>query len=193
MNKKSLDLGCNNRPRNPYQCEELYGVDLENLEIENVIYRRANLSLESIPFEDNYFDYVTAFDFIEHIPRILLKNENTTRFPFIELMNEVWRVLKPGGVFYAITPFYPHDEAFQDPTHVNIITKKTHQYFCGNQPMGEIYGFVGQFEKLEVKSVIGKMYFTREETADKFWNHLKYKVINRRKFCHLMWELKAIK
>jgi SAM-dependent methyltransferase len=192
QNKKSLDLGCNNHPRNPYHCENLYGVDLGNFEIENVIYKQANLALEPIPFEDNYFDYVTAFDFIEHIPRILSK-EDATRSPFIELMNEIWRVLKPDGVFYAVTPFYPHDEAFQDPTHVNIITKKTHQYFCGNEPMGNMYGFIGQFEKLEVKPVINKMCFTREDTTEKFWYNLKYKIINRRKFCHILWELKAIK
>ncbi len=90
QNKKSLDLGCNNRPRNPYHCENLYGVDLGNFEIENVTYKQANLALEPIPFENDYFDYVTAFDFIEHIPRILLKGE-ITRAPFIELMNEIWR------------------------------------------------------------------------------------------------------
>jgi hypothetical protein len=28
VNGKSLDLGCNNRPRNPYNYEELFGIGL---------------------------------------------------------------------------------------------------------------------------------------------------------------------
>lgn len=192
MTKKSLDLGCNNRPRNPYFCEELYGVDLETHDIENATYRRANLALELIPFDDNVFDYVTAFDFIEHIPRILPKGE-TTRLPFIELMDEVWRVLKPNGVFYAVTPAYPSAAAFQDPTHVNIITRKTHEYFCGEDAAAKMYGFKGQFEVLRTEFVIPKMAFTAEKSTEKFLYNLKYRLINPWRFTHLLWELQAKK
>ena len=97
-NRKSLDLGCNNRPRNPYKYEKLYGIDLTPQVIDGITYAEANLALEPIPFEDNYFDCVSAFDFIEHIPRQLLSvDTKKTRLPFIELMNEIWRVLKPNG------------------------------------------------------------------------------------------------
>ena len=66
-------------------------------------------------------------------------------------MNEIWRVLKPGGILYASTPAYPHNEAFQDPTHVNFITEKTVEYFMGNvryqagHDIGKMYGFIGRF------------------------------------------------
>lgn len=104
-NRKSLDLGCNDRPRNPYHYEELYGVDLAPHSIEGVTYAQANLALDAIPFEDNYYDCVTAFDFIEHIPRQLLSlDTGKTRLPSVELMNEIWRVSKPNGTFYAVTP-----------------------------------------------------------------------------------------
>lgn len=192
MNKKSLDLGCNNRPRNPYHCQELYGVDLDFQTIENVVYRQANLALEPIPFDDNTFDYVSAFDFIEHIPRILAKGD-TTRLPFIELMNEIWRVLKPEGVFYAVTPVYPSPAAFQDPTHVNIITRKTHRYFCGAEPEAQMYGFHGQFKELRTESVIPKMTFTAEKSTEKSLYHLKYKLLNSRRLTHFLWELQAQK
>jgi len=192
MNKKTLDLGCNDHPRNPYACPELYGVDLDVHDIQNVIYRQANLALEPIPFEDNYFDYVSAFDFIEHIPRILPK-DNTTRLPFIELMDEIWRVLKPDGIFYAVTPAYPSAEAFQDPTHVNIITRKTHKYFCGDQAPGKMYGFKGQFEALRTEFVIPKNAFVAEQSTGQFLYNLKYRLINPRRFTHLLWELQAKK
>jgi len=44
-NRKSLDLGCNNCPRNPYNYEELFGIDLHSQEIKGVTYLQANLAL----------------------------------------------------------------------------------------------------------------------------------------------------
>lgn len=146
---KTLDLGCGRHPKNPFGADEIFGVDIRPLG-SNI--RAGNLSLESIPFESNYFDYVTAHDFIEHIPRILSifnveLQKNETIFPFIRLMNEIYRVLKPGAVFYSKTPAYPHAEAFQDPTHVNIITEQTFPlYFNDYYPVATIYGFDGGFK-----------------------------------------------
>ena len=60
-------------------------------------------------------------------------------------MSEISLVLRPGGMLYAVTPCYPSREAFQDPTHVNIITDRTHLYFCGDEPLGRMYGFTDRF------------------------------------------------
>jgi SAM-dependent methyltransferase len=149
---RHLDLGCGSRPRNPYQRGELCGVDiLAFAKAPDFDYRAANLAIGPIPFEDNHFGSVSAFDFIEHVPRILPADDAVgTRFPFIRLMNEIWRVLAPGGRFYALTPAYPHAEAFTDPTHVNVITAHTHEYFCGDEPTARVYGFVGRFRALDV-------------------------------------------
>jgi SAM-dependent methyltransferase len=192
-NGKSLDLGCGNNPRNPYNYEELFGIDLTVQKIAGVQCTQANLALESIPFPDNYFDRVTAFDFIEHIPRILSVDAARTRAPFIELMNEIWRVLKPNGVFYAVTPFYPHPAAFQDPTHVNIITRQTHEYFCGKMPPASIYGFIGSFEKLRTEAVVFKTAVTSDKSIRKSLYHLQKRLINPCRLSHFLWELKANK
>lgn len=153
---RHLDLGCGSVPRNPYGRSELCGVDIQLLELPGIDYRSANLSIEPIPFPDNHFQSVSAFDFVEHVPRILpLVDGSGTRFPFIELMNEVWRVLAPGGLFYAITPAFPDPDAFVDPTHVNIITDQTHTYFCSDEPKGAMYGFIGCFEAERVLWVHG--------------------------------------
>ena len=77
--------------------------------------------MQPIPYPDCSFDSISAFDFIEHVPRILAINQESTKFPFVELMSEIWRVLKPNGMFYALTPAFPHGAAFHDPTHVNFI------------------------------------------------------------------------
>ncbi|MBS0354538.1 MAG: methyltransferase domain-containing protein [Proteobacteria bacterium] len=139
---RSLDLGCGPQPKNPFNAEELYGIDvLEDLE-SNI--RCADLVVEPIPFEDEFFEYVTAHDFIEHVPRLIYAPAR--RNSFIELMNEVYRVLKVGGLFLSLTPAYPNGVAFRDPTHVNIITDETFPlYFDDVNRWAATYGFKGAF------------------------------------------------
>jgi SAM-dependent methyltransferase len=156
---RHLDLGCGRFPRNPYARRQLCGVDIRPLgDAEGFDYRVANLIVQPIPYPDRHFASVSAFDFIEHVPRVF-PGEGGTIFPFVRLMDEIWRVLAPGGRLYALTPAFPAPEAFTDPTHVNIITDKTHEYFCGDKPMGRMYGFQGSFELVRCEWVsLGEHY-----------------------------------
>lgn len=146
-----LDLGCGTQPRNPYGRGTLYGVDIRApagpVDYEH---RVANLVLQPIPFADGSLGSVSAFDYLEHVPRLFPDGNGGTCFPFVRLMDEIWRVLAPGGRLYALTPAYPHPEAFVDPTHVNIITDESHAYFCGESPLGRMYGFTGRFRAIRV-------------------------------------------
>lgn len=142
--KSSLDLGCGEFPKNPFQAENVFGVDIVKYYLPNI--RKADLVIEKIPFKDCSFDYVTAYDFLEHIPRLIYYRKKRIH-PFIELMNEIWRVLKPDGVFKAHTPAIPKEEAFVDPTHINFISIDTVKYFCGGEytNLAKSYGFKGEF------------------------------------------------
>ena len=143
MNKDTvaLDLGCGEKPKNFFQANKVFGIDVRDDLSNNVV--KADLVVSKIPFSDASFDFVTAHDFLEHIPRVIYIPERRT--PFIELMNEIWRVLKPGGKFLSQTPAYPQPAAFCDPTHVNIITEQTFAlYFCGDL-WAKGYGFKGKF------------------------------------------------
>ena len=53
-----------------------------------------NASLTDLPFSDNSFDLVCAFDVIEHI-------EDDKK-----ALNEVFRVLKPGGILFLTVPAF---------------------------------------------------------------------------------------
>ena len=142
LSTTSLDIGCGLTPKNLFNAEVVFGIDIRDGVDLNVVAR--DLVVETIPFPDNFFDALTAHDFVEHVPRIIY-NPNR-RFPFIELMNEIYRVLKPGGNFLSFTPAYPHAEAFRDPTHVNIITDQTFPvYFDNVNIWGKMYGFKGKF------------------------------------------------
>jgi len=191
---KHLDLGCGGRPRNPYRYNDISGIDIYKHPdlASNVDFKLANLSLHTIPYEDSYFDSVSAYDVIEHIPRVLAGGVNGTRFPFIDLMNEIWRVLKPNGMFYALTPAYPRHEAFKDPTHVNIITNKTHEYFC-DKCFARPYGFHGKFEVVEVAWVHPRLHWEAEKSTKKALKSLFRSIVRGKKKTHLLWQLKAIK
>jgi SAM-dependent methyltransferase len=192
---RHLDLGCGDNPRNPYRRDELHGVDFAesaNLPA-GVKMRLANLSVDLLPYSDSYFDSVSAYDFLEHIPRIMTTSAGlNTRFPFIELMNEIWRVLTPGGLLYAQTPAYPHPAAFQDPTHVNILTRETHNYFTRPMLTGRMYGFKGDFEARRTLMTVPRHEY--EPTESGLMDRLRAIARKRRGAdSHLIWEFKAIK
>ena len=124
-NTISLDLGCGSTPVNPFKSSSVFGLDMF----------------------DEYFNFITAFDLIEHIPRFNNINKEIGS-PFIHLMNEIWRVLKQDGIFLSHTPIYPFPEAFQDPTHNNIITSNTFRQYFSNEkhPVAESYGICSDFK-----------------------------------------------
>jgi len=142
----TLDIGCGTNPRNPFAAQTTYGIDIRENPEQNIKY--ADLTVEKIPYPNAHFDYITAYDFLEHVPRVIYLPER--RFPFVQLMNEIHRTLKPNGIFLSHTPIYPFSPAFRDPTHVNIITEETFpMYFDDTTQAGKMYGFNGSFKILD--------------------------------------------
>lgn len=191
MGKKHLDIGCGSNPRNPFGCDELYGVDILDQEMADFNYKQCNIVLEKLPFDDSTFDSVSAYDFLEHIPRFAII-EGKTEFPFINFMNEAHRVLKPGGTFLAITPCYPRVEAFVDPTHINIITKDTYEYFSAPRHSARMYGFTGSFDVVKVKMVKFSQETKGYSKRAKFFKNIFYSILYKQK-AHILWEFKAVK
>lgn len=193
-----LDLGCATKPRNPYGRSQLYGLDINDhsneLVGDNTQLAMANLALDKIPFADNFFSSVSAFDLLEHIPPLIyLEQGQEITYPFIRLMDEIWRVLAPGGRFLATIPAYPSAAAFVDPTHVNYITDKTHEFFCGADPEARRYGFQGRYI-----AHIAKFSDTKnvEQMPPRFWRSQIRdfaRKFDKRGLQHVVWELEAIK
>ena len=187
-----LDIGCNSNPRNPFNASKLYGVDIIDLETNDFNYHKCNLIYDALPFPDSSFESVSAFDFLQIVPRTAIV-ENNGVFPFIHVMNEIYRVLKPGGIFYAITPGYPRSEVFVDPTSVNFITKKTHTYFISPKYKARMYGFKGKFK------IIRKVKWIKltQETRNDMWliktlKNIFYTIYFIKK-SHLIWKFQSIK
>ena len=163
----SLDLGCGDSLANPFAAGHTYGVDIVPVDDDRV--KVADLTCDRIPFDDNSFQYVTAIDFLEHIPRLMYL-DGQRRQPFIEIMNEIHRVLVPNGVFYAHTPAFPRREAYDDPTHVNVIGWGTSAYFTNPlyTDLAHSYGIRGRFGAIS-----------------QYWD--------RQTLCHLNWMFAASK
>jgi len=205
-----LDLGSGSNIRNPYGAELIYGTDITVKTFESIGNSRlypADLT-KPLPFEDSYFDSISAFDLIEHIPRWERGADGDIKFPFVDLMSEIFRILKPNGYFTAVTPAFPAAEAFQDPTHINFISINTVDYFVGSRPHATTvgYGFNGNFRKVHQSWLRGSGPFETLENriTPGFKNpksiHAVFRLINRtrklltpRKKSHLLWVLQAVK
>ena len=148
----SVDLGAGRFPRNPLRARRLVAVDVLDeaafVENSNVEYVRT-IPGEQLQFDDEQVDCCTGYDFLEHVPRFDRLTDGRAVNPFIEMMNEIYRILRPGGVLIAVTPSFPREAAFTDPTHVNPITPGTHEYFSGHVHARQLgYGFNGDFNCL---------------------------------------------
>lgn len=74
-----------------------------------------------LPFEDNQIESMISHHCLEHIGG-----------GFLPLMDDIYRVLKPGGIFRAIVPLFPSYSAVSDPDHVRYFMEGTFDSFCGH-------------------------------------------------------------
>lgn len=116
-----LDIACGAAKQ-----EGFIGIDIRKLPGVDIVH-----DLEEFPWpiKKNSVIVAVASHYIEHIKPWLS----------IDFMNEVWRILIPGGTFAAATP-YPGSRGFwQDPTHCNGWSEVTFQYFDPEYPLYRIY------------------------------------------------------
>jgi len=79
--------------------------------------------LESgLPVASQSVDQIFAVHFLEHVRDLLA------------LMNDIHRVLRPGGVLHVMVPNCQFVNAFADPTHVRFFNQQTFKFFCRPYP-----------------------------------------------------------
>jgi len=94
VNGKCMDFGCGTKPyESLFKVKEYIGVEIEtDRKKDDIVYYDG----KTIPFSDEYFDSIVAFQVFEHIPNL------------DEIVKELNRVLKVGGYMFITVPFvYP--------------------------------------------------------------------------------------
>ena len=103
---KTLDIGCGTRPyENCFRVSQYIGLEINSAEEKALVHADVRYDGYTIPFKDDAFDSVLAFEVLEHIfePEIFLQ--------------EIRRILKPEGMLLLTAPFLwgehekPHDFA----------------------------------------------------------------------------------
>jgi len=108
-----LDIGGGNNP-NP----GFVNIDILPLPKVDIVW---DLEVTPWPLPDESVITATASHVLEHI--------NPHKGVFINVMNEIWRVLKPEGQFAFVVPHGESPGYIQDPTHCNQINETTMHYF----------------------------------------------------------------
>jgi SAM-dependent methyltransferase len=103
--ERYLDIGCGNGAFTiglGREFSQVYGIDVEEARLAEFHqkveardlrnYTVQSTSAEAMDFPDNYFDVITAIEVIEHIPDLPAA------------LDEIHRVLKPGGIFGITCP-----------------------------------------------------------------------------------------
>lgn len=97
------------------------------------------------PWPDGSIDAVRAWDIIEHLPDKILT------------MNEMYRVLAPGGSAEICVPTTEGPGAFQDPTHVSFWNRRSFLYYEAGNPYRERfatnYGIRAKFRVISESSM----------------------------------------
>lgn len=74
---------------------------------------------ESLPFQADAFDTVSAYEVLEHL------GDQGDYATLLRQFTDYWRVLKPGGYFYATVPYWKSMWAAGDPGHRRVINEGT--------------------------------------------------------------------
>jgi len=121
-----INLGCGELE---IKGEECVNVDIRETGITDVVH---DLEVLPWPFKDEEFEDAYALDILEHL---------WTGYKFVTGIDEIWRIVKPGGQLYIRTCFFQHEFAYADPTHQHYFTLNSFDYWDPATPMGNKYSY----------------------------------------------------
>jgi len=130
-----LDIGCGRNKQGP----DWVGMDVQDFKGVDILW---DWNVHPWPLPDESVLVAIASHVVEHIPTVIIDN-GKTRLPFIEFMNDAWRVLKYDAQFALIYPHGSSQGFLQDPTHCHAMNETVWAYFDPLEPntQGNLYKF----------------------------------------------------
>lgn len=118
---RELLIGCGNCRKKKIkhaditrEWEDLVTLDIDPSTNPDVVH---DLNVLPIPFADNEFDEVHAYEVLEHVGR------QGDYKAYFALFSELWRILKPDGLLIGSVPAHASPWAWGDPGHTRVITQ----------------------------------------------------------------------
>lgn len=108
-----LDIGCGENKQPGF-----VGIDIREMPGVDIVH---DVETFPWPLPDESVIMAVSSHLVEHI--------NPHKFGFVNFMNEIWRVMKPGGEIAISCPHGSSQGFLQDPTHCNPINETTWAYF----------------------------------------------------------------
>jgi predicted SAM-dependent methyltransferase len=139
-----LDLGCGNKKR-----PGAIGVDFNDRTAADVIH---NLNAFPYPFDDASVDEVYLDNILEHLDEPL------------KVMEEVYRIVRPGGRVKVIVPYFRSLWAFIDPTHQHFFTVSSFAFYDPDHIICKRYDYtLARFktEKIVFNETLESSWFKR--------------------------------
>jgi SAM-dependent methyltransferase len=134
VQRMKLNLGCCDTPLNGFvNVDMVPGPGIDGVDL-----------ARTWPWANDSVEHVRAWDIIEHLPDKIFT------------MNELWRVLAPGGTAEIVVPTTDGPGAFQDPTHVSFWNRRSFLYYEAGNPYRERfathYGISARFRTLRERT-----------------------------------------
>lgn len=129
-----LHIGCgkNKRPG-------AVGVDVRAFDGVDVVH---DLNRTPYPFNDNEFSRVVAEHVLEHLDDLVI------------VIEEIYRLLKPGGILEITCPHFSSTDTFTDVTHKHFITSRSFDYFVPGSDLYK-YGYSTKAKFKIIKKELG--------------------------------------
>jgi SAM-dependent methyltransferase len=126
-----LNLGCGET-----KIEGFVGVDRLSTAAVDVIH---NLDIFPYPFEGSSVDEIMLDNVLEHLNDVIM------------VMEEIYRISRPGAVIKIKVPYFKSNSAYTDPTHKHFFTETSFKYYDKDNPLH--FYTTAEFKVLKVKLI----------------------------------------
>lgn len=112
--KRKLNIGAGEFDRGLNNRRDYLNVDIVKTK---GIHKVVDLNKFPYPFEDNHFEEILAIEVLDHLDDIM------------KVMQEMHRILKPGGKIIISVPYFTSNKAWIHPQHKRAFSYETFDFF----------------------------------------------------------------